>query len=252
MSVISVANHKGGVGKTTTTVNLAAGLSRLGFRVLLIDMDPQANASFALGLNKQEQTIYQVMAFQDSVSQKVQASDGFDIIPSSMHLATFEKNTEVGKEFILKESLDEVREVYDYILIDCPPSLGSLTVSALTASDFVVVALQPETLALQGMSDFIKILRTVKTRMNPQLELLGIVITQYDSRKVLHREIAEIAVERYGEAIFQTYIRGNVALAESQSLRQHIFTYDALCNGAKDYMGLTKEVVQRANAEVAV
>lgn len=252
MSVISIANHKGGVGKTTTTINLAAGLSRIGYKVLLLDMDPQANASFALGLKKQEQTIYQVLDFKEDLMGKVQALDGLDIVPSSVHLASFEKNTEVGKEFILMEALEEAKEAYDYILIDCPPSLGSLTISALAASDFVLVALQPETLALQGMSDFIRILRTVKTRMNKFLELLGIVITQYDSRKVLHREIADIAAERYGDAIFQTYIRGNVALAEAQSLGQHIFTYDEMCNGAEDYLALTKEVVQRANAEVAV
>ncbi|MEM7656174.1 MAG: AAA family ATPase, partial [Bacteroidota bacterium] len=153
MSVLSIANHKGGVGKTTTTVNLAAGLSRLGHKVLLIDLDPQANASFSLGLKKQDQTIYQVLAFQDDIRKMVQSLDDFDIVPASVHLAGFEKNNEVGKEFILQESLEVIQEQYDYILIDCPPSLGALTISALTASEFVIVALQPESLALQGMTD---------------------------------------------------------------------------------------------------
>lgn len=253
MSVISIANHKGGVGKTTTSVNLAAGLARIGYTVLLIDMDPQANATFSLGLRKQDQTIYQVLAFEEDVRKMVQKVDtNIDLIPSSVHLAGFEKNNEVGKEFILQEALKPLGDHYDYVLIDCPPSLGALTISSLTASDFVVIALQPESLAMQGMADFIRILRTVKTRMNETLELLGIVITQYDHRKVLHRDVLELAKERYGEAVFQTYIRGNVALAESQSLGQHIFQYDDHCNGAEDYLQLSQEVIQRLDTEVAV
>ncbi len=251
MSVISIANHKGGVGKTTTSVNLGAGLARMGHKVLLIDMDPQSNASFSLGLRKQEKTIYQVLAFQDDITKMILPLDSnFHLVPSSVHLAGFEKNTEVGKEFILQEALREVRELYDFVLIDCPPSLGSLTVAALTASDFVVVALQPESLAMQGMADFIRILRTVKTRMNDVLELLGIVITQYDHRKVLHREVLQVAEDRYGDAIFNTHIRGNVALAESQSMGKHIFDYDEMCNGAEDYLQLSREVIQRLSSEL--
>ena len=252
MSVIAIANHKGGVGKTTTTVNLAAGLAQEGNNVLLIDMDPQANATMCLGLGKQSQTIYQVLAFQDDISKMIQDIGDLDIIPSSVHLAAFEKNNEVGKEFILQESLAAIKDQYDYILIDCPPSLGALTISALTASDFVAIALQPEVLALQGMNDFIKILRTVKTRMNQTLELLGIVITQFDSRKVLHRDVIQAAENEYGEAIFTTRIRNNVTLAECQSFGQHIFTYDKRSNGAKDYRSLAIEVMARGTAEMAV
>lgn len=252
MSVIAIANHKGGVGKTTTTVNLAAGLAQEGNNVLLIDMDPQANATMCLGLGKQSQTIYQVLAFQDDIRKMVQDIGDMDIVPSSVHLAAFEKNNEVGKEFILQESLNEIKDEYDYILIDCPPSLGALTVSALTASDFVVIALQPEVLSLQGMNDFIKILRTVKTRMNQTLELLGIVITQFDSRKVLHRDVIQAAENEYGEAIFSTRIRNNVTLAECQSMGQHIFAYDARSNGAQDYRSLALEVMGRGTAEMAV
>ncbi|MDX2246193.1 MAG: ParA family protein [Bacteroidia bacterium] len=250
MSVIAIANHKGGVGKTTTTVNLAAALARTGKKVLVIDMDPQANATFSLGLKKQDQTIYQVLAFQDDIRKMIQNLEDIDIVPSSVHLAGFEKNMEVGKEFILQESLNGVKNEYDFILIDCPPSLGALTISALTASDFVIIALQPEFLALQGMTDFIKILRTVKTRMNSQLDLLGIVATQYDSRKVLHRDVLEHAKNQYGEAIFDTMIRGNIALAECQSMGKHIFQYDASCNGAEDYLNLAYEVESRLKAEV--
>lgn len=250
MSVISIANHKGGVGKTTTTVNLAAGLAQVGNNVLLIDLDPQANATMCLGLGKQSQTIYQVLAFQDDIRGMVQDLGDMDIIPSSVHLATFEKNNEVGKEFILQESLATIMDEYDYVLIDCPPSLGALTVSALTASDFVIIALQPEVLALQGMNDFIKILRTVKTRMNRELELLGIVATQYDSRKVLHRDVLEAAANEYGEAIFDSKIRGNISLAESQSMGQHIFAYDDRSNGAEDYLALAREVVVRSHSEL--
>ncbi len=252
MSVIAIANHKGGVGKTTTTVNLAAGLAQEGNNVLLIDMDPQANATMCLGLGKQSQTIYQVLAFQDDITKMIQDIGDLDIIPSSVHLAAFEKNNEVGKEFILQESLAAIKDQYDYILIDCPPSLGALTISALTASDFVVIALQPEVLSLQGMNDFIKILRTVKTRMNQTLELLGIVITQFDSRKVLHRDVIQAAENEYGEAIFSTRIRNNVTLAECQSFGQHVFAYDARSNGATDYRSLALEVMGRGTAEMAV
>lgn len=253
MSVISIANHKGGVGKTTTAVNLAAGLARSGYKTLLIDMDPQSNATFSLGLKKQDRTIYQVLAFQDAVKKVIQELEPtLDLIPASVHLAGFEKNSEVGKEFILQEALEQERENYDFVIIDCPPSLGALTISALTASDFCIVALQPESLALKGMDDFIRILRTVKTRMNRQLELLGVVITQFDNRKVLHREVLEYALQNYGDAVFDTHIRGNVALAECQSMGQHIFDYDAYCNGAEDYLALTKEVVRRVSAELAV
>ncbi|MEM6767514.1 MAG: ParA family protein [Bacteroidota bacterium] len=247
MSVISIANHKGGVGKTTTTVNLGAGLARMGHKVLLIDLDPQANASTSLGLKKQEQSIYQVLVFQDDINKSVLDLGDFHIIPSSIHLAGFEKNNEVGKEFILQESLQQIKDLYDFILIDCPPSLGSLTISALTASDYVIIALQPEYLAMQGMSEFIRILRTVKTRMNSELELLGITITQYDSRKVLHQEILQHALDKYGDMIFDIHIRGNVALAEAQSMGKHIFTYDENCHGAHDYLALADEVVKRTS-----
>lgn len=247
MSVISIANHKGGVGKTTTTVNLAAGLAKAGKRVLVIDMDPQANASFALGLRKQDRTIYQVLAFQDDIDKTIQQLDDISIIPSSIHLAGFEKNMEVGKEFILQENLVLIKDRFDYIIIDCPPSLGALTISALTASDYVLIALQPEYLAMQGMNEFIKVLRTVKTRMNSELELLGIVVTQFDARKVLHQEIMQHAVDKYGEMVFDTYIRGNVALAEAQSMGKHIFEYDNTCNGAQDYGSLSEEVIRRTS-----
>ncbi len=247
MSVISVANHKGGVGKTTTTVNLAAGLGEIGYKVMIIDMDPQANATYSLGLKKQDQTIFQVLAYQDDITKVVQDLGKISIIPSSIHLAGFEKNNEVGKEFILQEHLNLIKDHYDFILIDCPPSLGALTISALTASDYVIIALQPEYLAMQGMTEFIKVLRTVKTRMNQHLELMGIVVTQYDSRKVLHQEIYQHALEKYGEMVFETCIRGNVALAEAQSMGQHIFLYDDTCNGAKDYFSLAQEVIKRTN-----
>lgn len=246
MSVISIANHKGGVGKTTTAVNLAAALARAGKKVLILDMDPQANASHSLGLKKQDQTIYQVLAFQDDIKKMIINLGEMDLIPSSIHLASFEKNMEVGKEFILQEKLAEIYDEYDFILIDCPPSLGSLTISALTASDYTIIALQSEYLALQGMSEFIKVLRTVKTRMNNKLELLGIVATQYDSRKVLHQEILQLAQEKYQDMVFETCIRGNIALAEAQSMGKHIFNYDAHCHGAKDYASLAQEVISRS------
>jgi len=245
MSVISIANHKGGVGKTTTTVNLAAGLAHAGHKVLMMDLDPQANATYSLGFKKQEKSIFNVLAFDEPIRRIIQSNNVLDIAPSSIHLAGFEKNNDVGKEFILSEALEDIRSEYDYILIDCPPSLGALTISALTASDFAIIALQPEFLAIQGMADFIKILRTVKTRMNKNLELLGIVVTQFDNRKVLHREIMEHTRATYNDMVFDSKIRGNIALAEAQSMGQDIFEYDEYSNGAEDYASLTKEVINR-------
>jgi len=245
MSVISIANHKGGVGKTTTAVNLAAGIARQGYTVLMIDLDPQANATYSLGFKKQEKSIFNVLTFNEPIRRIIQSNDTLDIAPSSIHLAGFEKNNDVGKEFILSEALEDIRSDYDFILIDCPPSLGALTISALTASDFAIIALQPEFLAIQGMADFIKILRTVKTRMNKDLELLGIVITQFDNRKVLHKEILEHTRQSYGEMVFESQIRGNISLAEAQSMGQDIFAYDKYSNGAVDYGALTKEVIDR-------
>ena len=251
MNVISVANHKGGVGKTTTTVNLAAALAQQGYKVLVIDLDPQANATFSLGLKKQDRTIYNVLGFGDPVANTIQQLEDLDIVPASIHLANFEKNSEVGKEFILREALEEIQDDYDFVIIDCPPSLGSLTISALTASNYTLIALQPETLALQGMNEFIKILRTVKTRMNNVLELLGILITNFDGRKILHGDVMEHARQTYGELVFDTTIRGNVALAECQSMGQHIFSYSPSANGAVDYFSLAQEVVRRSK-ELAV
>ncbi|MFN0204272.1 MAG: ParA family protein [Bacteroidia bacterium] len=245
--IISIANHKGGVGKTTTTVNLAAALSRAGYKVLIIDIDPQANATFALGLGKQERTLYQTLVFQDAIEKAVQHLEeaDLDIVPSSVHLAAFEKNNEVGKEFILQEKVAEIRENYHFILLDCPPSLGALTISALTASDYAMIVLQPEPLALQGMTEFLKILRTVKTRMNPELDILGILVTGYDNRTVLHRELFEYLVNEYKEMVFTTKIRKTISLPEAQSMGQNIFAYNPNSVGAEDYASLAKEIVTR-------
>lgn len=243
--VISIANHKGGVGKTTTAVNLSAGLSREGYKVLVIDSDPQANATFALGLGKQEKTLYQTLVFQDNISKAIISVNKIEMVPSSVHLAAFEKNNDVGKEFILQEQIAEVKDKYDFILIDCPPSLGALTVSALTASDYALIVLQPEPLSIQGMTEFLKILRTVKTRMNPDLDVLGVLVTSFNSRTVLHRELVEYLTKEYGDMIFTSKIRNNISLPEAQSMGQDIFSYSQHSPGAEDYLQLTKEIIQR-------
>ncbi len=243
--VISIANHKGGVGKTTTAINLSAGLALAGYKVLVIDSDPQANATFSLGLGKQEKTLYQTLVFQDNISKAIVQAKSVEIVPSSVHLAAFEKNNDVGKEFILQEQLQEIKEIYDFILIDCPPSLGALTVSALTASDYALIVLQPEPLAIQGMTEFVKILRTVKTRMNPDLDILGVLATSYNSRTVLHRELIEFLEKEYGEMIFNTKIRSNINLPEAQSMGKDIFAYSPHSAGAEDYEALTREIIGR-------
>ena len=254
--IIAIANQKGGVGKTTTSVNLAASLGVLEKKILLIDADPQANATSGLGIDVEtvENGTYQLLEHSIKAEEAIMetSSPNLDIIPAHIDLVAIEIELvdQENRESMLKKAVEPLRDKYDFILIDCPPSLGALTISGLTASDYAVIPLQSEFLALQGMTEFIKILRTVKTRMNQNLDLLGIVVTQFDHRKVLHRDIYEHALQAYGDAMFETMIRGNVALAESQSLGQHIFEYDDACNGATDYLELAAEILKRLNVQV--
>jgi chromosome partitioning protein len=245
-TVISLLNHKGGVGKTTSAINIGSGLVELGKRVLLVDLDPQANLSLSLGIPRQQVTVYEsLMGESDLVPFTVR--DGLDVITSSLDLSSAEMElvNEAGREYILRELFTGVEEDYDFIIIDCPPSLGLLTLNALTSSQQVIIPLQTEFLALQGLAKIKQVIQKVKLRLNKELHISGVLATMYDHRKVLNRDVVETIQKYFGPLLFETYIRDNVALAEAPASRQDIFGYASSSNGAKDYLEVSKEILNR-------
>ncbi len=247
--IISLLNHKGGVGKTTSAINIGAGLVEHGKRVLLVDLDPQANLTLSLGIPRQPSTIYEAMRGESDLVP-FNKKEGLDIITSTLDLsgAEMELINEAGREFILRELFDTVIEDYDYIIIDCPPSLGLLTLNALTCSHQVLIPLQTEFLALQGLVKIKQVIDKVRFRLNKKLSIGGVIATMYDHRKVLNRNVAESIEKYFGDKVFRTYIRDNVALAEAPTERKDIFDYNKKSNGAEDYLNLTKEIIERTAA----
>lgn len=241
--IVSVSNHKGGVGKTTSTVNLGAGLAGLGNKVLLIDLDPQANLSQSLAVEKEEKNIYGALV-GDYGLEPYEIYEGLEVVPSHLDLsgAEVELSSEAGREYILREILEPFKEKYDYILIDCPPSLGLLTINAFTASDQILIPLQAEYLALQGLSKLTEVIGKIKKRLNKDLELRGVFVTQYDKRKVLNRDVMEAVQSYFGEKVMRARIRNNVALAEAPTQGLDIFRYNEKSNGAMDYLSLAREM----------
>ncbi len=247
--IIALVNQKGGTGKTTSTINIAAGLTNKGYKVLTIDLDPQGSLTASLGIDtyNNPNTIYEALngqiKAQDCIIKK-----NFDIMPSDIRLsgAEIELSSIPGRETILKEILDPVLNNYNYILIDCPPSLTLLTLNGLVAAKEIYITLQPEYLALLGMSQLIKTIETVKKRLNPSLEVTGIIITMFDSRKILNKEVIENVEAYFPDKIFNTKIRNNVALAEAPAQGLDIFSYKPGSNGAEDYNNLVNEILQRS------
>jgi len=244
--IISIANHKGGVGKTTTTVNLAAGLNKMNKKVLCVDLDPQANLTQSLGLQNYESSIYDSLT-QNSDIIVYQIIKGFDIVPSQINLsgAELELMHEPGRESILKNLLNPLMNDYDYILIDCPPSLGLLTINALTASGYIIIPLQAQFLAAQGMTNLFEIIRKIQERINPDLKIGGIVLTQFNGRKILNKDIAKSVYKFYSNALFNTRIRDNISIAEAPTVGLDIFRYNDKSLGAEDYANLTIELINR-------
>lgn len=245
-TVISLLNHKGGVGKTTSAINIGAGLAELGKKVLLIDLDPQANLSLSLGVPRQAVTIYEsIMGESDLVPYHVK--ERLDVVTSSLDLSSAEMElvNEAGREFILRELFDGVDDQYDFIIIDCPPSLGLLTLNSLTSSQQIIIPLQTEFLALQGLAKIKQVIQKVKLRLNKELHISGVLATMYDHRKVLNRDVVETIKKYFGPLLFETYIRDNVALAEAPAARQDIFGYAPASNGAEDYLAVCKEILAR-------
>jgi chromosome partitioning protein len=244
--VISISNHKGGVGKTTSALNIGAGLTKLGKKVLLIDLDPQANLSQSLGIVEPERTIYGALR-GDYNLQPIEVVTGLSIVPSTLDLsgAEIEMSGEAGREYILKELIEPIRDSYDYILIDSPPSLGLLTINAFTASDKILIPLQAQYLALQGLTKLIEVVDKIQKRLNKDLKLGGVFITQYDNRKVLNRDVAETIEKHFKNQVFNTKIRDNVALAEAPAQGVDIFRYNPKSYGAEDYLALSNEILSK-------
>jgi len=246
MRKIAFTNQKGGVGKTTTTINTGAGLSKIGYKVLLVDMDPQANLTYSLKIHssKMKRNIYHVLKGELPVSEVVMPHSDFDLLPASIELSAAEMElvNEPAREQILRSALKEVENDYDFILLDCPPNLGLLTLNAFTASDELVIVLQSEYLALHGLSKLMDLIKIVQKRLNPDLKVEGIVCTLFDKRKNLNREVVGHIREHFGSKVFKTLIRDNIALAEAPSHHKTIFEYDSDSYGAQDYMNLAKEI----------
>lgn len=248
--VIALVNQKGGVSKTTSTINIGAGLANEGKKVLLIDLDPQGNLTASLGIKAYEltNTINEVLKGQIGAGKAIINTPGhYDIIPSDIRLsgAEIELSSQPGREMLLKEALGPMLNKYDYILIDCPPSLGLLTLNGLTAAKEIFIPLQAEYLALHGMAQLIQTVTAVRKRLNPSIEITGIIISFYDNRKILNREVSESIESYFPELIFDTKIRNNVSLAEAPSNSMDIFQYKPDSNGAIDYKNLIKEVIKQ-------
>jgi len=246
MRVIAVTNQKGGVGKTTAVVNLGAGLNNIGRKVLIADMDPQGNATTHLGFDpdSMELSIYDVLKGAAILNDaKVEVRSGLDLIPSNIELsgAEIELVNTIGREQLLKGVLSKVR-AYDYVLIDCPPSLSLLTINALVACKEVFIALQPEFFALKGVRKLMDTVELVKARMNRRLDITGVIIGLYDNRRNLSKEVSEQIKEFFGTKVFETVIHNNVALAEAPINGNDIFSYQPKSQGALDFTALTKEV----------
>ena len=249
--IIAIANQKGGVGKTTTAINLSACLAEKGQNVLAIDMDPQGKMSSGLGLDKNsvEKTIYDLIIGESEVEEVLQknALENLDILPANVDLSAAEIEL-IGideKEYIVKKAIEKIKDAYDYVIIDCPPSLSMLTINAMTTADSVLVPIQCEYYALEGLSQLIHTVELVKERLNPVLEIEGVVFTMYDARTNLSLQVVENVKDNLQQNIYKTIIPRNIRLAEAPSYGMPINQYDAKSAGADSYRRLADEVMNR-------
>ncbi len=254
--IIAFANQKGGVGKTTTCVNMSAFVAMLGKNVLLVDMDPQGNASSGLGIEKTKntKTMYNLINKECYIDEVIQHTyiDGLDLIPSTVDLAGAEIDLVQmqARERVVGEVLQRVRDRYDYIMIDCPPSLGLLTVNSLTASDSVIIPIQCEFYALEGLTQLMNTIRLIIHHLNPKLQIEGVVLTMKDNRSNLVSQVSDEIKKFFGAKVFQTYIPRNIKLAEAPSHGEAIVTYDINSKGAEAYSALAVELLQRNGENV--
>ncbi|MDR2874910.1 MAG: ParA family protein [Methylobacillus sp.] len=252
MRILAITNQKGGVGKTTTCVNLAASLVETRHRVLLIDLDPQGNATTGSGVDKAacKHTVYHVLIGDKSIAEvRVKTESGFDIVPANRELAGAEVElvNELARETRLKQALAALGDdEYDYVLIDCPPALNLLTVNALTAAHAVMIPMQCEYYALEGLSDLVNTTKRVRAYLNPALEIEGLLRTLFDTRNMLAQQVSAQLTQHFGDKVYRTVIPRNIRLAEAPSYGKPVLTYDRASKGAKAYLALAEEIINRS------
>ena len=252
--IISIANQKGGVGKTTTAINVSSLIAAAEKRTLLIDIDPQANSSSGLSIQNHNPSVYEVLIGKENIKNVIIDSymPFLDLLPSNINLvgAEIEMVNEEGREKMLREALLPVKDKYDFIFIDCPPSLGLLTLNSLTASDSVLIPVQCEYFALEGLGQLLNTINIVKQHYNPGLSIEGVLLTMFDTRLRLSHQVAEEVRKYFGNKVFETIINRNVRISEAPSYGKPIILYDAISTGAKNYMALANEVLEKNKNEV--
>jgi chromosome partitioning protein len=251
MKILAITNQKGGVGKTTTCVNLAASLAQQGKKVLLVDLDPQGNASTGSGVDKARlrHSIYHVLISEKKLSEVIVPSEkgGFDIAPSNRELAGAEVDlvNELAREMRLKHAIAKLGDLYDFILLDCPPALNLVTVNALTAANTVMIPMQCEYYALEGLSDLVNTIKKVRAHLNPTLEIEGLLRTMFDNRNMLAQQVSAQLESHFGAKVYQTVIPRNIRLAEAPSYGVPVLYYDKTSKGAIAYLELAKEIIKK-------
>lgn len=251
MKILAITNQKGGVGKTTTCVNLAASLASLKKRVLLIDLDPQGNASTGSGIDKAhlKLSIYHVLLVEKTLKEVIVKSEkgGFDVAPSNRELAGAEVElvNEIARETRLKAAIAKIADAYDYVLLDCPPALNLVTVNALTAANAVMIPMQCEYYALEGLSDLVNTIKKVRAHLNPTLEIEGLLRTMFDNRNMLATQVSGQLISHFGKKVYETVIPRNIRLAEAPSYGLPVLSYDKSSKGALAYLELAAEIIKK-------
>lgn len=249
--IISIANQKGGVGKTTTAINLSSLLAAAEKKTLLIDIDPQANSSSGLSVTNQSPSVYEVLIGDKKINDVILSTymPFLDLLPSNINLvgAEIEMVDMEDRERLMKSRVREIIDVYDFVLIDCPPSLGLLTLNALTASDSVLIPVQCEYFALEGLGQLLNTINIVKQHFNKNLEIEGVLLTMFDTRLRLSHQVAEEVKKYFGDKVYETIIHRNVRISEAPSFGKPIILYDAISSGAKNYMSLASELLEKNN-----